>query len=290
MQLGEKLGEGAYGTVYALSDDRVIKVFKKLVTMEEIITERDVARKVYDLGIPTANAYDIIEMEDGSYGLEFDRIRGRKLSEVMLEHPERFDEYISMTAETLRHLHSIDGTKAGFPGIKQTYTDFLKGSADWYTAGELSALLALVDSIPDRNTLIHGDYDPCNLMLQDDKLYVIDMDSMCTGHPAFELLSTSANLYILSDYNPDFLMYRTGMTPEFAKNTWNGILRNYFAGSSEDEIGRINGQILALARLKSATAPVFGKNLPREIIQSSVDTAKEYLLPLIDKLIGSIDW
>lgn len=290
MILGEKLGEGAYGTVYANGEDRVIKVFKKTVSLDEITTERDVAQKVYGLGIPTANAYDIIKMEDGSYGVEFDRIHGRKLSDEMQEHPERFDEYVSMIADTLKKIHAVDAPDAGFPSIKQTYFDFLNGSADWYTAEELSKLLALVDSIPDRTTLVHGDYDPCNLMLEGDTLYVLDMDSMCTGHPAFELLSTCANLYVLADYNPDFLKYRLRMTPEFAKNTWKGMLENYFAGSSEAEIERINAQILALARLKSATAPMLGRNLPREIIQGSVDTAKEFLLPFIDGLIGSIDW
>ena len=49
------------------------------------------------------------------------------------------------------------------------------------------ALRALIEAVPKQNTLMHGDYQTNNIMVQNGEPLLIDMDTLCMGHPIFEL-------------------------------------------------------------------------------------------------------
>ena len=48
-------------------------------------------------------------------------------------------------------------------------------------------LRALIEAVPKMNTLMHGDYHTNNIMVQNGEPLLIDMDTLCMGHPVFEL-------------------------------------------------------------------------------------------------------
>ena len=50
----EVIGEGANGKVYRIDEDTVVKVYKNSDALDEIKNERELARKAFVMGVPTA--------------------------------------------------------------------------------------------------------------------------------------------------------------------------------------------------------------------------------------------
>ena len=50
-------------------------------------------------------------------------------------------------------------------------------------------LISLISAVPEDIHLMHGDYHVKNVMLQNGESLLIDMDTLCSGNPIFELAS-----------------------------------------------------------------------------------------------------
>ena len=67
------------------------------------------------------------------------------------------------------------------------------------------------------------------------------------------------------------------------------ICSNYDAFIMEED-GRIESQIRLRSKLKASFCPAIAKGVPDEVMQASVNDAKQNLIPRIPELIGAIDW
>ena len=97
-------------------------------------------------------------------------------------------------------------------------------------------LNAILDRIPQRNTFIHYDYHPKNIMLQGDELMLIDIADSVLGYPAIDFSS----LYFLAVMVAPMMKNSgrsikdvIGLPDDMAMGFWNGILRGYF-GTDDD--------------------------------------------------------
>ncbi len=284
----ELIGQGANGAVYRIDREHIVKVFQKTTPMEEIERERAMAQEALIAGLPTAISYSVVKVDE-CYGIVFELIDSETLSRVLVKRPEDYDRF---TDEYIRLYKTIHETKAAgdaFPSIKQIYDNAIEACRDYYTAEEIEKLHRLVASVLDADTLIHGDYHPNNIMVQDDKLVLIDMGDMSRGHIVFDFLATASTQANLVKWNPQYAEYLTKMPVELIKRTWRKLMDTYFCEKTEQERKRIEDQISLFTKLKVGMAPVYGRNAAPEIIQGSVDDAKQNLLPHIDALIGAID-
>lgn len=287
---GAKLiGKGANGDVMRLNADTVIKVYHPGTSIDVINREQDMARLAFQSGIPTAIAYDVVTTGE-RYGIVFEMLAAKMLNDVIKENPDRFDEYAHKYTDTMRSFHEFDGDISGFLKTKEIYLSYIDDLGDWYTEDEIGKLRWLVESIPDRETLIHGDYHPHNIMVLDDELIIIDMGDVSVGHSIFDFLSTASTQANLVDLNPDYALVHTGMPVEYIKRLWNALLEIYFEGKDETEIRQIDKTSRLFSRLKVAFAPVIARGVPDEIIRASVDDAKSNLLPIIDEMPSMITW
>ena len=283
------IGQGANGKVYRIDEERIVKVYQPDASIEDITRERDLAQKAFVKGIMTAITYNVVRCGD-CFGVVFELLNAKSLSETIVDYPDLYEQYAREYVDVYRRFHQTEVKPGEFPAAKDIYYDFIDGCSDWYTAEELGKLRMLVDSIPDRNTLIHGDYHARNIMVTDGELLMIDMGDVSMGHPIFDFLATAATQANLVDLNPDYAPVHTGMPVEYIKRLWNDLLKLYFADRSEEEIARIDKQIRMFAKLKVALAPVVGRGAGEDIIRASVQDAKEHLLPEAGKLAGSVNW
>ena len=60
----EVIGEGANGKVYRVNDDTIVKVYINADSLEDIQRERELAKRAFVLGIPTAISYDVAKVGD----------------------------------------------------------------------------------------------------------------------------------------------------------------------------------------------------------------------------------
>ena len=71
-------GGGANGESYdCISDPNIMLKLYFPGKIQQPLDEMAVARKVYDLGIPTPEPGEYVETEDGRFGIRFRRIPGK---------------------------------------------------------------------------------------------------------------------------------------------------------------------------------------------------------------------
>lgn len=285
----ELIGSGANGDVYRLTRETVVKLFSKGARLADVERERDLAQRSLIHGIPTAITYNLVKAGD-RYGAEFELVDAASLSHVLATHPERFEEYARQYVDVYRGFHDTEVRPDEFPSIKDIYQGYIDGCVDWYTPAQIDLLRRMVDSVPDRATLIHGDYHANNILVADGELIMIDMGDVSYGHPIFDFLATATTQANLVELNPAFAEVHTGMPIELIKRLWSYLLEHYFTDVDAEELARRDQQIRLFSKLKVAFAPVLGRNAPVEIVESSVADAKQNFLPRAEELYGSIDW
>lgn len=277
------IGRGANGMVYRLNPDTIIKVFRPDADFSVVEREREKARAALLKGLPTAISYDVVQVGD-SYGIVFEMIGSKSLADVLKEDEAHFDRYAKAYSALYKEIHSTEGDVETFGREKDIYEEAIEYCSDVYTPQELEKLRLLVRNIPERTTLIHGDFHPKNIMLIDGELALIDMGDVSTGHPVFDFLATAATQVNLLKLDPAFAEQFTGMSAPMISRLWKSLMEDYFAGKSTDEIRQIDHRITGFSKLKVALAPYFARDLNEAVLHASIQDARTNLLPIIDEL------
>ncbi len=271
----EIIGKGAKGTVYRYSDDTVIKVFHNLDSIESIENEIKLARKAFVLGIPTAIPFDIVKV-DGLFGSVFELLNAKSYSELLIEEPENFDKYVKKFAELLKNIHDTDVSGENMDSVKTTIDRWLNNVKKYCSDDLFYKISKKIDDIPDTYNMLHCDFHTNNVMMQNGETLLIDMDSMCHGHPIFEL----ANVYITyvgfglisHSYIENFI----GLSYEKTTELWDKFLHYYFADKNESEINQIEKKVILISYLRLINHIVkrYDSDEGLKIIEKCVDEIK----------------
>ena len=184
----EILGEGSNGVVYRYNPELVVKVYRNPNALDDIRKERDLARKALVLGIPTAISFDVVKVGD-RYASVFELLNAKSFTKLIKAEPEKLDTYVKLYVDLLRQIHATEVSPDDMPDMKATalrWTEFLKGHLD---DAIQEKLCALIRAVPDRHTMIHGDFHTSNVEMQNGEVLLIDMDTLSYGHPIFDLAS-----------------------------------------------------------------------------------------------------
>lgn len=289
----KEIGHGANGRVYKLDDETIVKVYAEGVSLEDIQRERRCAQEAFKDDVPTAIAFDIVECDDSyglmlkHYGLVFENFECGTLAGYMAKHPEEFDALMDKFVALFNKIHSIKVTHHEFVSIKELYSGFLTDCKDWYTDEEYEKLIKLINAIPERNTIVHGDFHGKNIMYSNGELYLIDMGDVSYGHPIFDIICTGATHINLVRLNPEFAEGFTGLNRDMIMEVYRRLIKGHFNLTDDDEIDKYVEFTAKLAKIKTAISPAIAKAVAHEIIQISVDDVKTNLVPYIDEILES---
>lgn len=285
----ELVGRGANGKVFRLNEEQIVKVFREGVPLAYVRNECRLAQQSLLYGLPTALTFQVARVGN-SYGLVFELLNAKSLSTTLKEDPASFEFFADQYVSIFRRLHQTEPAEKEFPSTKLIYHGYIDECAEVYTREELETLRRIVDAVPDRNTLIHGDFHANNILVVDRELTLIDMGDVSIGHPVFDFLSTAATQANLVELNPEFAAIHTGMPAEMIKRLWRYLIDHYFDERSPEDRDRIERQIRLISKLKVALAPAVAKSLEPEIMDASLADAKANFLPRANELMGTIDW
>ena len=113
-------GGGANGESYDHKTDPSIML--KLYFPGKIsqpLDEMLMAKKVYQLGIPTPEPGEYVVTEDGRYGIRFKRIVGKKsYSRAIGDNPENIPQYAAEFTQMCLELHKIQLNPKDFYNVK----------------------------------------------------------------------------------------------------------------------------------------------------------------------------
>lgn len=242
----EVIGEGANGKVYRLDAETIIKVFAPGVPMETVKEERDFARAAFVSGVPTAISYDVVKCGD-SYGAVYEMLEAETLSSVIKKYPERAEEFGVRLGEMLKRLHSAQADTRILKDMLKIYKQRAEGMRKYLTDKETAKLKSVYDALPERTTLLHGDFHVNNVMLMDDELIFIDMGDVGYGHPLLDWGSSYLGMVNIGRINPDAVEKYIGISYDLCLRVWDKMAEAYF-GADKAEEGKKLAEIYGLAK------------------------------------------
>jgi len=278
------LGKGGNGAVYRLDDENIVKVyFSNRYSPERINRSRETTKRAFVNGIPTMIAFDMVKVGE-NYGVVYEMINAKPIGQEICEHPDKIDEYSNLIADTLLNIHHIEFEKGTLPDSKERLRKEVIATRDagFYKPEEAARVMKLIDGIPDRNTFIHQDFHPGNLMLQNGEIMLIDVDDSGLGHPIIDL--AAMHLVYVTAAKTSYKLTAMGLTKEQFARVWNNILKRYFHTDDENKIKEINRVIEGYAMISLIKGVATSPNVKNWIRKPVVAIYKKKFFKMIDTL------
>lgn len=246
----EKSGEGANGSSYnsKTDPDIMVKMYNPGYDISTIVTEAEVARKVYDIGVVSPEPGQLVT--DGErIGIMFRRIPGKvSFARAIANEPQRCKELAVQFAHMCRELHATECPEGLFPNAKDQFLGLLEADTA-FNAEEKERIAAFIKAAPDCRTAIHGDMHFGNAVLDGEGRGLwIDLGYFACGYPMFDLGMT----YIVTHHNSDeFTFENFHFHNPQALEFWNFFIPEYLGTDDPAVIAAKEQEIKAFAALKT---------------------------------------
>lgn len=245
----EEIGSGAYGRVYRIDPETIAKLYAPSVDLAVVERERDISQKAFLMGIPTAISYDVVKCGD-CYGVVYELLDAQTLAQVITETPDRLTEITVRCAGLLKGLHRIvPGANSGLENRKDEFLGWIDSISEYVTAAEADTLRNFIRNVPDRDTLLHGDFNFKNIMLRHDEFQIIDIGDAAIGHPVFDL-GMMMQVYVIMpeglgrEKGEAEVKRMLGFEPAKAAEVWHTLCGAYFGLSSSEEIDAMTAKLM----------------------------------------------
>ena len=284
----EVIGQGANGKVYRIDPDTIVKVYLNPDALPEIHRERELARLAFVAGVPTAIPYDVVRIEGGGYGSVFEMLNAKSFADLLTDGDMPLEEVAKMSIDLLKLIHSKVVHSDSLPDMKAVALDWADFLKDYLTAEQYEKLHGLIAAVPQDDYLMHGDYHVKNIEYQNGEYLLIDMDTLCHGHPIFELASMY-NAYVgFGLVDPEIIEKFMGLPAETCHTFWRKSLEYYLDTRDDAIINAVEAKtrIVGLTRLLRREIRRDGTNREdgRKMI-GACRTALAQLLPEVDSLV-----
>lgn len=219
-------GGGANGESFNHKTDPTVmlKLYRPGV-VQQPLDEVRLARKVFEMGIPTPEPGDYVVTSDGRYGIRFRRITGKKsYARATGDEPEKVGQFAAEFAGMCRQLHATHVDTTQFENVKDRYLRLLNENP-FFDNTQKSKIERFIADVPDEDTAIHGDLQYGNAIFVGSKRYFIDLGDFCWGNHLFDL----GMVYLCCNLShEDFIEETFHMPKSLAIKFWEFFAKEYF--------------------------------------------------------------
>lgn len=279
----EAIGQGANGVVYRLDQDTVVKVYRNPDCLPDVQRERELARKAFVLGIPTAIPYDVVRVGE-RYGSVFELLNSKSFSKLIAANPEKMDDYVELYVDILHKMHSTHVKPGDMPSIRDVANSWVEYCVKMLPEEAGAKLKKLVDAIPDTDTMMHGDYHTNNIVMQNDEVLIIDMDTLCVGHPIFELASMYMGFVGFGELDPAITEQFLKLPYETTKRFWRKALSRYLNSDDQSYIDEVEDKAAILNYARQIRRLIRRDGLNTEEGRRCINLCRDRMLQLLDRV------
>ena len=177
--------------------NRCIKVFDESFSKADILNEALNQARVEETEL---NIPHIIEgtTVDGKWALVYDFVEGKTLAQLMEEEPEKRDEYLNLFIDLQLKMHAQ--TCPRMTQIKDKMSrKIAEADLDDTTRYDLQTRLM---SLPTHTKLLHGDFNPSNIVITPEgKPYILDWSHATQGNASADAARTYLLFYLAGDFD-----------------------------------------------------------------------------------------
>ena len=193
--MNNMLAERAHKQIYR-DGDKVVKVFDTNYPKADVLNEALNQARVEETGLPIPHVRGVDVMEDGKWSITYDYIEGRTLEEIMAEDPANLAKYMKEFVALQLEVHSKRCPKLN--KLKDKWNDKISATKaiGATTRYELHTRLS---SMPKHNKVLHGDFNPSNIIVAPNgKYYLLDWSHATQGNASADAVTTYL-LFALKD-------------------------------------------------------------------------------------------
>ncbi|MBN1875354.1 MAG: phosphotransferase [Anaerolineae bacterium] len=191
MKLKQPLAEGRTAEIYPWREGWVLKLFHTWVSEEGVQYETRIARAVCAAGLAVPQVGDIVEVE-GRLGLEYERLDGKAMGEVMAAKPWMLWKLARQLADLHVTVHEIEAIK-DIPKQHERLERKIQ-VAKGLPLELKTASLQVLAQMPTGKHLCHGDFHPLNILMTMDRPVIIDWVDATCGNPLADVARTAVLL------------------------------------------------------------------------------------------------
>lgn len=276
----EVIGQGANGKVYRLDPDTIIKVYYNSDALPDIHRERELARKAFVMGIPTAIPYDVVKVGD-SYGSVFELLSAKSFAKLIKAEPEKLDYYVELYVDLLKKIHSTELKPGDMPDMKEVALGWAEFLRDYLPADQAEKLVNLVKAVPQDNHMMHGDYHIKNVMMQNGEVLLIDMDTLCMGHPVFEMASVFLAYVGYSENDHSISESFMGISHELAEKIWDKTVRLYFGTDDAAKLKELTDKAKVIGYTRMMRRTIRRNGFNTEAGRRDIESCRQHLAELL---------
>lgn len=179
------LGAGRTAEVYALSNNRIAKLF--LVGCDEAMIQHEyrISSAVAATGLPVPQVYAVTAV-NGRHAIVYERICGPTLLQALHANPGSVTHFARQMAHVQAGIHQR--SPSGLPSRRETLRTAIARAALPPVLKELA--MASLDRMRDGEALCHGDFHPGNIIISAGGPVVIDWNDAAIGHPLADVART----------------------------------------------------------------------------------------------------
>ena len=279
----EVIGKGANGAVYRYDPETIIKVYFNNDALPDIKRERELARKALVLGINTAIPYDVVRIGD-KYGTVMELLAATSISKMIKKDPEHLEEPLKYFVDMLKQIHDTEIKPGEVPDMKELALKWARFDMDYLPEDIGKKLYQIVENVPDQDTLMHGDYHTNNVMVRDEEALLIDMDTLCMGHPIFELGSMFNAFEGFSVIDHEVVHNFLGFPYEVSVKFWRKSLSMYLGTEDESVIDDVENKAKIVGYMRLLRRSINRKTDDREALIEYYTNELIRLIPLTKEL------
>lgn len=269
MEKGRLLGKGVTAEVYEWGQDKVIKLFFDKYNFDDRVNhEANVGRIVHESGVISPAVYDTVEV-DGRKGIIYERIQGSPIIEHLTTMPWNAYYYLHKTVELQRNIHKFSAK--GLPTQEERFT-YTIGLSSEILGDRAKKIIDYMGSLPDGESICHGDFYVNNVLVSGKKLVPIDWAGTYKGNPLGDVARTG--MIICSPAVPNEIPDFVTMLSYYPKELFFWLYINEYMKRSKVSFADIDSWILPVAAAK------LKDNIPGE---------EKWLLGIINKRLEQLN-
>ena len=181
-------------TVYR-DGDKAIKVFNEDYSKANVLNEALNQARIEETELNIPKLLEVTTI-DGKWAIVYDFIKGKTLAQLMEENPDKKDEYLELFVDLQMTVHAQKCPLLNKLKDKMT-RKISEADLDATTRYELHTRL---EGMPKHNKVCHGDFNPSNIIIDDEgKAYILDWSHATQGNASADVARTYLLFYLAGD-------------------------------------------------------------------------------------------
>jgi len=155
--------------------------------LKVFLDEYEVCKRVEALGIPTGACREVIQDENGRYGIIYDYLQNKKsVLRSITQDPDNMEDYIKRFVESSKKFHDLECDTSFFPSNEDRILEVIK-TLDCYTEEQRDVIRKIVSLTPRSTKCLQGDFHTGNTVFSNGKTYLIDLGLLAYGNEIYDL-------------------------------------------------------------------------------------------------------